>query len=338
MTLSELAQQLRCRLEGDGTIEVTRVAGIEDAGPGDVTFLANPKYLSKLKTTRASAVIVDDRVPSAPCALLRAAQPYVAFAEAVGALTPRTQPPPGVNPLASVDSTAHLDADVAIGAFAVIGKGVRIGARTVVHAHVVVGDAAKIGSDCVIHACCSIRERVQIGDRVVLQDAAVIGSDGFGFARRADGTHQKIPQVGLVVIEDDVEIGAHTAVDRPAVGETRIAAGTKIDNLVQIAHGVKIGRNALLAAQVGIAGSTAIEDDVIMAGQSGATGHVHVGKGVKVSAKSAITKDIPAGSHVAGVPAVPVAEWRETVVLARRLPALRQSLLNLVERVRKLEK
>jgi len=332
VTLAELAEQLRCRLEGDGTIEVTRVAGIEEAGPGDVTFLANSKYLPKLTTTRASAVIVDDRVRSAPCALLRTAQPYVAFADAVAALTPRFQLSPGVSPLASVDPSAHLDADVAVGPFVVIGKGVRIGARTALHAHVVVGDSAKIGSDC------AIRERVQIGDRVVLQDAAVIGSDGFGFARRADGTHQKIPQVGLVVIEDDVEIGAHTAVDRPAVGETRIAAGTKIDNLVQIAHGVKIGRNALLAAQVGIAGSTVIEDDVIMAGQSGATGHVRVGKGVKVSAKSAITKDIPAGSHVAGVPAVPVAEWRETVVVARRLPALRQSLLNLVERVRKLEK
>ena len=338
MTLAELAQQLRCRLEGDGTIEVTRVAGIDDAGPGDVTFLANPKYLPKLKMTRASAIIVDDSVVAAPCAMLRTKEPYVAFADAVGALTPATQPPPGVSALAWVDPSAHLDDGVAVGPFVAIGKGARIGARTVLHPHVVVGDAAKIGSDCVIHAFCSIRERVQIGDRVVLQDAAVIGSDGFGFARRADGTHQKIPQVGLVVIEDDVEIGAHSAVDRPAVGETRIAAGTKIDNLVQIAHGVKVGRNALLAAQVGIAGSTTLDDAVIMAGQSGATGHVRVGKGVKVSAKSAVTKDIPAGQHVAGVPAVPVAEWRETVVLARRLPALRQLLLNLVERVRKLEK
>jgi UDP-3-O-[3-hydroxymyristoyl] glucosamine N-acyltransferase len=270
--------------------------------------------------------------------MLRTPQPYVAFADAVRVLTPASQPPPGVSPLASVDPTAHLDADVAVGAFAAIGKGVRIGARTVLHAHVVVGDGAKIGADCMIHSFSSIRERVQIGDRVVLQDGAVIGSDGFGFARRADGTHQKIPQVGIVVIEDDVEIGAHSAVDRPAVGETRIAAGAKIDNLVQIAHGVKVGRNALLAAQVGIAGSSVLEDDVVMAGHSGVTGHVRVGKGVKVSAKSAITKDIPAGRHVAGIPAIPVAEWREAVVLSRKLPLLRQTLLDLVERVRALEK
>ena len=319
MTLAELARQLDCRLEGDGTIEVVRVAGIEDAQPGEVTFLTNPKYASRLAGTRASAVIADDTLTDAPCAVLRSPQPYLAFARAVSLLTPPSAPSPGVSPHASIATTARLGSDVSIGPFVAVGERAEIGARTVLHAHVVVGPDARIGADCVIHAHASIREGVHLGDRVTLQDAVVIGSDGFGFARRPDGTHEKIPQVGRVVIEDDVEIGAHSAVDRPAVGETRIAAGTKIDNLVQVAHGVKIGRNVLLAAQVGIAGSTVLEDDVMMAGQSGATGHVRLGKGAVVGAKSAVTKDVDAGDHVAGIPAVDVSEWRESVVVLRRL-------------------
>jgi len=318
VTLADLARDLACRLEGDGSIEIARVAGIEDAGPGDVTFLANPKYASKLAATRASAVIADDSVTSAPCAILRTAQPYLVFANAVALLMPAARMAPGISPLASVDPTAELGGDVAIAPF-------------------VVGAGATIGVDCVIHAHVSIREDVVIGDRVVVQDAAVIGSDGFGFARRPDGTHQKIPQVGRIVIEDDVEIGAHAAVDRPAIGETRIGSGTKIDNLVQIAHGVRIGRNALLAAQVGIAGSTVLDDDVMMAGQSGVTGHVHLGRGAKVGAKSAVTKDVAAGHHVAGVPAGDVEEWREATVLVRRLPELRKAVADLEMRLAALE-
>jgi UDP-3-O-[3-hydroxymyristoyl] glucosamine N-acyltransferase len=337
VTLGELAQRLGCRLDGDGTIEITRVAGIEDAGPGEVTFLANPKYAPKLTSTRASAVIVDETVSAAPCAMLRTDQPYLAFANAVALLAPMPRAAPGISPLAAVDPTAEIGPDAAIGPFASVGARVRVGARTIVHPHVVIAAGTVIGSDCVVHAHVSVREHVTIGDRVVLQDAAVIGSDGFGFARRRDGTHQKIPQVGRVVIEDDVEIGAQSAVDRPAVGETRIAAGTKIDNLVQIAHGVKIGRNVLLAAQAGIAGSTVLEDDVMMAGQSGATGHVRLGRGATVAAKSAVTKDVPAGEHVAGIPAGDAAQWREWTVLLRRLPELRQAIADLEARLKKLE-
>ena len=260
-----------------------------------------------------------------------------ASAAAVGLLTPPTRAVPGISPLASVDPSAELGPDVTIGPFVAIGPRVRIGARTVVGPHAAIGAGASTGADCVIHAHVSIREHVAIGHRVVLQDAAVVGSDGFGFARRPDGTHQKIPQVGRVVIEDDVEIGAHTAIDRPAIGETRIAAGTKIDNLVQVAHGVKIGRNALLAAQVGVAGSTTIDDDVMMAGQSGATGHVHLGRGAVVGAKSAVTKDVAAGQHVAGIPAGDVDEWREAVVLLRRLPEFRKLLAALETRLAALE-
>jgi UDP-3-O-[3-hydroxymyristoyl] glucosamine N-acyltransferase len=335
--LAELAERLGCRLDGDGAIEVTRVAGIEAAGPGDVTFLANPRYAARLPATRASAVIADASLAGAPCAILRSAHPYVAFADAVAILTPPVRPPAGISGLAVIDPSADLGVDVSIGPFVVVGARARVGARTVLAPHVVLADDAVVGEDCRLHAHVSVREGVQIGHRVVVQDGAVIGSDGFGFARRPDGSHQKIPQVGLVVIEDDVEIGAQSAIDRPAVGETRIGAGTKIDNLVQVAHGVHIGRHALLAAQVGIAGSTTLEDAVVMAGQSGATGHIRLGRGAVVGAKSAVTKDVTSGAHVTGIPAGDVADWRESVVLLRRLPALRRALADLTARLEALE-
>jgi UDP-3-O-[3-hydroxymyristoyl] glucosamine N-acyltransferase len=219
----------------------------------------------------------------------------------------------------------------------VIGPNVRVGARSIVHPLVTIGADASIGEDCELHSHVSVRERVVIGNRVLLQNGAVVGSDGYGFARRSDGSHEKIPQVGGVVVEDDVEVGANSTIDRPAVGETRIGAGTKIDNLVQVAHGVRLGRHVLLAAQVGIAGSTTLEDGVIMAGQSGATGHVRLGAGAIVSAKSAVTKDVEAGRQVAGVPAGDIAEWRESSVLVRRLPELRRSLADLEARLAAIE-
>lgn len=313
------------------------MAAIDDASPGDVTFLANSKYAARLPGTRATAVIADDSVVSAPCAVLRTPQPYLAWAEAVSILAPVSRPPAGVSRLADVDPSATLGEDVHVGPFAVIGRGARIGARTVVEPHVVIGAGVVVGPDTILRAHVSLREGVQVGARVVLHDGVVVGSDGFGFARRPDGTHRKIPQTGRVVIEDDVEIGAQSAVDRPAVGETRIGCGTKIDNLVQIAHGVRIGRNVLLAAQVGIAGSTTLDDDVIMAGQSGSTGHVHLGRGAIIGAKSAVTKDVAAGEHVAGIPAVDLSEWRETVVLGRRLPEIRRDLADLDARLAALE-
>ncbi len=337
MTLDELSRRLGCRLEGDGTLEVTRVAGIEHAGPGDVTFLANRRYAARVLTTRASAIIADDELRQAPCAILRTPQVYLAFARAVALLTPPARPAAGISGLASVHPSADVGADVSIGPFAVVGPRATIGARTILRAHAVVEAGATIGEDCEVHAHVSIREDVSIGRRVIIQNGAVIGSDGFGFARRQDGSHEKIPQVGRVVIEDDVEIGANAAIDRPAVGETRIGAGTKIDNLVQVAHGVRLGRNVLLAAQSGIAGSTTLGDGVIMAGQSGATGHIELGAGAIVGAKSAVTKDVAPASHVAGVPAVDVAEWREATVLVRRLPDLRRAVAALDARLAALE-
>ena len=337
MTLAELAQRLGCRLEGDGAVDVTRVAGLEEAGPGDLTFLSNPKYASKLPATRASAVIAPDGVTTRPVRCCGRISRTWRLRKRSAILTPPARPAPGISPLAAIDPTAELGAGVSIGPFAVIGRDVRIGARTAIYPHAVVAAGARIGIDGTVHAHVSVREAVVIGDRVVIQDGAVVGADGFGFARRRDGTHQKIPQVGGVVIGDDVEIGAGTTIDRPAVGETRIASGTKIDNLVQVAHGVKIGKNALLAAQSGIAGSSVLEDDVVMAGQSGVTGHVRLGRGAMVGAKSAVTKDIGEGQHVAGVPAGPVADWRESAVLLRRLPELRQTLSDLQSRLAALE-
>jgi UDP-3-O-[3-hydroxymyristoyl] glucosamine N-acyltransferase len=337
LKLKELAERLECRLEGDGEIEIRRVAGIDDAGSGDLTFLANSKYAADLRATSASAVILSDRADAAPCAMLRCANPYLTFARAVEIFAPAIGGRPGVHRLADVSASASIASDASIAAFVSIGADVRIGARTIVHPHVTIGPGARIGDDCVIHARVSIRERVTIGDRVVVQDGAVLGSDGFGFARRDDGTHHKIPQIGGVVIEDDVEIGANTAIDRPAVGETRIGAGTKIDNLVQIAHGVKIGRDVLLAAQVGIAGSTTIEDQVTLAGQVGVAGHLTLGKGVIATAQTGIPNSVDAGAFISGYPAIDNKEWLKASAVFRRLPELRKMLSELQRRLEALE-
>jgi UDP-3-O-[3-hydroxymyristoyl] glucosamine N-acyltransferase len=269
--------------------------------------------------------------------MLRSANPYLAFARAVELLAPRRAGVPGVHPLAHVDPSATIAADASIGPFVSVGAGARIGARTVVYPHVTIGEGATVGHDCVIHARVSIRERVTVGSRVVIQDGAVIGSDGFGFAHQADGTHYKIPQVGGVVIEDEVEIGANTTIDRPAVGETRIGAGTKIDNLVQIAHGVKVGRDVLLAAQVGIAGSTTIEDRVTLAGQVGVAGHLTLGKGVIATAQTGIPNSVDAGSFVSGYPAIDNRDWLKASAVFRRLPALKKALAALQRRLEDLE-
>jgi len=324
--LAELAARLECRLEGDGDVEVIRVAGIQDAGPGDVSFLANAKYEKSLAMTRASAVIARDDAPAGPCAMLRARDPYLAFARAVGLFAPAEHPAPGIHALSSIAPGAELGSNVSIGPFVAVAAGAVLGDRTIVYPNVTVGPGARIGSDCVIHSNVSIRERVILGDRVVLQNGVVVGGDGYGFVRRGDGTHEKIPQVATVVIEDDVELGANTTVDRPAVGETRIKAGTKIDNLVQIGHGVTVGRNVLMAAQVGIAGSTTIEDDVMFGGQVGVGGHLTIGRGAVAVGQSGVTNSLDQGTMVAGYPAIDSRDWRRASVLFRRLPELKRRI------------
>ncbi len=337
MKLREIAERLECRLEGDGDIEIRRVAGIEDAGAGDLTFFANPKYAPELRRTGASAVILADGAEGAPCAMLRARHPYLAFAKAVELFADTHRPASGIHRLADVAATAVVAPDASVGAFAVVDEGAHVGARTIVHPHVMIGREARLGDDCVIHSHVSIRERVRVGDRVVIQNGAVIGSDGFGFARKPDGTHHKIPQVGGVVIEDDVEIGANAAIDRPAVGETRIGAGSKIDNLVQIAHGVTIGRNVLLAAQVGIAGSTTIQDAVTLAGQVGVSGHITVGKGTIATAQTGVPNSVEPGSFISGYPAIDNRDWLKSSAVFRRLPELRKTIADLEARLAELE-
>ncbi len=337
MTLGELARRLECPVEGEAGIEIHRVAKIETAGPGDVTFLANPKYASALAATRASAVIADAAITVAPCAIIRSATPYLTFARAAQALSPERRPEPGVHAQAWVAADATVDPTASVGPFAVIGAGARVGARTIIHPHAVIAGEAVIGPDCVIHSHVSIRERCTLGARVVVQNGAVIGSDGYGFAPRPDGSHEKIPQTAPVVIEDDVEIGANTTIDRPAVGETRIKTGTKIDNLVQIAHGVVLGRHVLLAAQVGIAGSTVIGDHVTFGGQVGVGGHLTIGDRVKAVGQSGITNSVEADQFVSGYPAIPNHEWRRSSAVFRKLPEMRRQLKNLAARLQKIE-
>jgi len=334
--LSELAARLDCRLEGDGELDVMRVAGIQDAQPGDVTFLANPKYEKLLATTLATAVILKEEAPAAPCAMLRARDPYLAFARAVSLFAPVSRPAPGVHMLAAIAAEARLGADVSVGPFVAIGEGARIGDRTVIYPNVTIGAGATVGSDCTIHSNVAVRERCTLGDRVILQNGVVIGGDGYGFVRRGDGTHEKIPQVAVVIIEDDVELGANTTVDRPAVGETRIKAGTKIDNLVQIGHGVTVGRNVLMAAQVGIAGSTDVEDDVVFGGQVGVGGHLTIGRGAIAVGQSGVTNSLDPGAFVAGYPAIDSRDWRKASVLFRRLPEMKRRIEQLEARVAEL--
>jgi UDP-3-O-[3-hydroxymyristoyl] glucosamine N-acyltransferase len=337
VTLGELARRLECPVEGDAAIEIRRVAKIEDAGPGDLTFLANPKYASKLATTRASAVIMNGEAMAAPCAVIRSKSPYLTFARAAQVLSPDRPPAAGVHALASVAADATVDPSATVSAFAVIGSGATVGARTIIHPHAVIADGATIGDDCIIHAHVSIRERCVIGHRVILQNGAVVGSDGYGFAQRPDGSHEKIPQTAPVVIEDDVEVGANTTIDRPAVGETRIKAGTKIDNLVQIGHGVVLGRNVLLAAQVGIAGSTVLGDNVVFGGQVGVGGHLTIGDRVKAVGQSGITNSVDADAFVSGYPAIDNSEWRRSSAVFRKLPEMRRQLRALEERLNALE-
>jgi UDP-3-O-[3-hydroxymyristoyl] glucosamine N-acyltransferase len=342
MKLSELAERLDCRVEGDGDVEILRVAAIRHAGPGDLTFLANPKYAVELAGTGASAVILGPSLPARlavppTCAVVLAADPYTAYARALQCFVESVRPPIGVHELSAIAGDAVLGTDVSIGPFVTVGPRAQIGSRTIIYPNVVIGPGVRIGDDCILHSHVSLRERVSLGHRVILHDGVVVGSDGFGFAKQPDGTHLKIPHHAAVFIEDDVEVGANSAIDRPAVGETRIGAGTKIDNLVHIAHGVAIGRRVLLAGQSGIAGSTTVGDDVIMAGQSGIVGHVRVGPRAMIGAKSSVTRSLDPGEFVTGNPAIDHREWRKASVLFRHLPALKKRIDRLAQYVAELE-
>jgi len=330
LTLAELAAALGGTVEGDDQTEVGDVAPIESAGPGDLSFVANEKYRRHIETTSASALILDETTPCARVPVIRHRNPYLAFARAVSLIYPdKPYIDQGIHESAVVDKTALVDSSSRIGSFCHVGANSQIGSDCQLLSSVYAGRNVKIGRDCLIYPGVTIMDDCRIGNRVILHTGAVIGSDGFGFAQSESG-HVKFKQVGWVEIGDDVEIGANSAVDRGAIGPTRIGRGTKIDNLVQIGHNVQIGQDCIIVAQVGISGSTRIGDRVTLAGQVGLPGHIEVGDDSVIGAQSGPTKSVPKGSVLWGTPA-------RNLQTTKRIEASLNRLPDLLKRVKKLE-
>jgi UDP-3-O-[3-hydroxymyristoyl] glucosamine N-acyltransferase len=336
--VSALAKQLNCPYEGKGTTLISGVSSLEDAEKGDLVFLAHRKFRGQLEQTKASAAIIPadetfDRIP-----VIKSANPQLSFIQAVEYFYQPYRPEPGIHSQAYVSPTAKVGKDVSIGAFAFIGDEVEIGNRTVIFPFVAMYPRTRVGRDCIIHSHVSIREETFIGNRVIIHNGVVIGSDGFGYIQDSRKTHVKIPQKGIVVIQDNVEIGANTTIDRASLGKTIIHKGTKIDNLVQIAHNVEIGSDVILAAQTGIAGSSKIGKKVIAGGQVGIADHVEIGNNVIMAAKSGVTKSIPANSTVAGIPHLDIRDWRKAWVSIPLLYDLLKEIKKLKKKIETLEK
>jgi UDP-3-O-[3-hydroxymyristoyl] glucosamine N-acyltransferase len=336
MKLAQLAGQLGCELAGDPEIEITGVAGLGEAAPGDLTFLANPRYRPAVRNTRASAIVVAKNTGDMSLASLRAADPYYAFARAIEIFHPSPKFEPGIHPTAVVAATAQLGPGAHIGPYCFIDEDVRIGAGAVLHSFVVIYRGAAIGDDFLAHSHAVVREGCRIGNRVLLQNGVIIGSDGFGFARTPDGHWHKMRQAGITVIEDDVEIQAGTTVDRATIGETRIARGAKLDNLVQVGHASRVGEDTLLCGQVGLAGSSTIGKRVILAGQVGVAGHLTIGDGAILTAQSGVPNDVPPGALYSGYPAMENKRWLKSVAAFGRLPELQRQVRELTAEVEKL--
>ncbi|MDP2921322.1 MAG: UDP-3-O-(3-hydroxymyristoyl)glucosamine N-acyltransferase [Candidatus Omnitrophota bacterium] len=329
-TLKEIAGIIDGEIVGDENIVVTGICGIKEAKEGDLTFVANSRYLPLMVQTRASAIITSRDVKTAPKAIIRTENPSLAFAKMVSLLAPNEiRRPKGIHPTAILGDKVKIGKNVAIEPYVVLEDNVEIKDNTILYAGAYVGHHARIGKDCVIYPYVIIRERVVIGDRVVIHGGTVIGSDGFGFST-VQGVHHRIPQIGTVIIEDDVEIGANVTIDRARFDKTLIKKGTKIDNLVQIAHNVVIGENSIVVAQSGISGSTNIGKNVTLAGQSGVIGHITIGDNVVVAAQAGVTKSIPSNTCVSGYPAKPH-------TLAKRINAFIQNLPELFKKVKQLE-
>lgn len=338
MKLRELAERLQSSFTGNGEVEITGVAGIETAGPGQLTFLTNPRYRRRLRETRAAAIIVAKDYEDLPLPTVRSANPYLTFARALEFFY---QPPPfpaGIHPTSIVSPRARVGRDATIGPYCFIDDDVHIGDRARLHSFVSIYRGTRIGDDFVAHSHAVVREHCQLGHRVILQNAAIVGCDGYGFAREDTGRYYKIVQSGPVVVEDDVEIQAGATIDRATVGETRIGRGAKIDNLVQVGHASSVGENSLLCAQVGLAGSTRVGNDVILAGQAGVAGHCQIGDGVRVTAQSGLHGDIPAGQTLSGSPAIENRLWLKCVALYARLPEMHDELRALRHEVAALKK
>ncbi|MGA8035111.1 MAG: UDP-3-O-(3-hydroxymyristoyl)glucosamine N-acyltransferase [Candidatus Acidiferrales bacterium] len=336
MKLGEIASRLKATLEGDPNIEITGVAGVEDAKAGELTFLANRKYRTALAGSHASAVLVaKDSVPDGMAAL-RSANPYLDFARAIELFHSAPAYPPGINATAVVAKTAWIGDGAHVGPFCFVDEGVTIGKNAVLHSFVSIYRGAQIGDDFFAHSHVRVREACRVGHRVILQNGVTIGSDGFGFAREANGAWYKMRQSGITVIGDDVEIQAHSVVDRATVGQTTIARGAKLDNLVQVGHACEVGEDTLLCGQVGLAGTTKVGDKCILAGQVGAAGHLKIGDGATLTAQSGAPTDVPAGALYSGYPATDNLEWRKSVAVFNRLPELQRELQRLRAEVERL--
>ncbi len=338
ITVRELAARLGLEYRGNGDAVLSGVAGIREAGPGDLTFLGNPRYEADMATTRATAIIMAEPRESIAAAVILSHQPYLAFLEALGIFSSgRPELAPGVHATALIGEGVSLGDGVAIGAHVWVGERTTIGDGTSIFAACFVGSDVRIGKGTLLHPRVVVREGVVIGDRVIVHAGAVIGDDGFGFVRDGDAI-RKIPQIGTVEIGDDVEIGANATIDRATTGVTRIGAGTKIDNLVQIAHNVQVGRNSIFCAQVGVSGSTVVGDGVTLAGQAGLVGHIRIGDGAQVGAQGGVTKSVPDGQTVSGYPALPHAQARRIYASMRQLPELLRTLRDLGRRIDQLER
>src|SRR5438309_9856554 len=322
LKLAALAEYLDAKLVGDPSVEITRVAGIENAEPGDLTFVSNPKYATLARTTKATAIVVEPNFPEVRTATLRVENPYLAFAFAIELFYRAPHYAPGVHPTAAISPTASIGVNAHIDAYLVIGDNVTIGDNATILPHVVFYPHSQAGNNLFAHAHAVVRGHCQLGAYGIVQNGAIVGADGFGFARQADSTWYKILQSGRTVLEDAVEVQANACVDRASIDETRIQAGAKIDNLVQVGHGSTVVPNTLLCAQVGLAGSTTVGKNVILAGWVGVAGHGTAGQGAMAEGQSDIPGDVEAGRIVSGYPAVENRQWLRSVALFNRLPEL----------------
>lgn len=336
-TLSEIAAYLQASVLGDGTVEIRDIKGLDEAGEGDLTFLANPKYRKKIATTAASAILVSAPVEGTGKNFIVVKDPYAALARLLALFYPEERDFQGVSPDACIAPGASVAEGATAYPGAYVGAGARIGRGTVLYPGVYVGHGASVGEDCILYPNVTVYRRCLIGNRVILHAGVVVGSDGFGFANPGI-ENRKVPQVGIVQIDDDVEIQANTTIDRGTLGKTWIQRGAKIDNLVQIAHNVVIGENSIVVAQVGISGSTRLGKRVIIGGQAGLVGHIHVGDNVMIAARAGINKDIPSSRIMSGAPAIPHAEWLRLNAHILRLPEMHKTVQELRRKIEELEK
>jgi UDP-3-O-[3-hydroxymyristoyl] glucosamine N-acyltransferase len=335
--LGDLAARLGCELRGDPNVEITGVSGIEQAGPSELTFLANPKYAPKIKYTRAAAVLVSEPLPTPAPASLISANPYYDFARAVALFYQPPRPAPGIHPSAWIAPTASIGTGASIGAYAVVGERVTIGRNAVLQPHVVIYEGAQIGDEFYAHSHAVVREFCRIGNRVILQNGVVVGGDGFGFAKTSQGAHFKIVQSGITVLEDDVEVQTLSSIDRATMGETRVKRGAKIDSLVQVGHASVVGEDNIICAQTGLAGSSILGNNVLLAGQVGISGHLTIHDNAVIYAQSGIGGDVPEGGVMSGSPAFEAREWLRAITAFQKLPEMLKTVRQLEKRLKQLE-